>query len=47
MDVDYVDAFMGGEDHEGDDGVDPPPRNITVDLREILRFNRFVLFPAV
>lgn len=41
MDIDYIDTFFDGEDHTGDNGVDPPPSNITVDLREILRFNRF------
>lgn len=47
VDIDYVDTFMGGEDHGGDsDGVDLPP-NITVDLREILRLNRFVLSPII
>lgn len=48
MDVDYTDTFFDGEDHAGGDNeVDPPPSNITVDLRELLRFNRFVFLTGL
>lgn len=46
MDVDDAEIFTGGGDPGSDDEAAPLP-NITVDLRDMLRFNRFVLVHLV